>query len=62
MGTSLTPDFWRLFAVLLVIFTAVTVVVSAGVDALVVRLLRHRRPAYRLSRTADQQERPLAHR
>ncbi|MFC8432438.1 hypothetical protein [Streptomyces sp. NPDC057253] len=62
MGTSLTPDFWRLFAVLLVIFAAVTVVVSAVLDALVVRMLRHSRPTGHRSVTADQFERPLVHR
>ncbi|WP_328766647.1 hypothetical protein [Streptomyces sp. NBC_00286] len=33
MGTSLTPEFWRLFAVLLVISMAVTFVLSAALDA-----------------------------
>lgn len=61
MGTSLTPDFWRLFAVLLVVFAAATVVVSAGLDALVVLMLRHRPAATRPNRTTDQPERPLAH-
>jgi hypothetical protein len=42
MGTSLTPEFWRLFAVLLVIATAVTFVLSATLDALVLRWQRHR--------------------
>lgn len=42
MGTTLTPDFWRLFAVLLVIATAVTFVVSAVLDALALRMLRRR--------------------
>jgi hypothetical protein len=40
VGTSLTPDFWRLSAVLLVISTAITFVVSALLDMLAVRL-RH---------------------
>ncbi|MEU5047363.1 hypothetical protein [Streptomyces griseorubiginosus] len=61
MGTSLTPDFWRLFAVLLVIFTAATVVTSALLDALIVRMLRHRRPAVHRNATADRFERHLAH-
>ncbi|WP_406411517.1 hypothetical protein [Streptomyces sp. NBC_01614] len=34
MDTSLTPGFWRLLAVLLVISTAVTFVVTALLDAL----------------------------
>lgn len=42
MGTSLTPEFWRLFAVLLVISMAVTVVLSAALDALVLRAQRRR--------------------
>lgn len=62
MGTSLTPDFWRLFAALLVVFTVATVVVSAALDALVVRLLRHRRPVHQVSGTAARSERQLAHR
>jgi hypothetical protein len=61
VGTSLTPDFWRLFAVLLVIFAAVTVVMSALLDALIVRMLRHRRSTGHRSATADRFERPLAH-
>ncbi|WP_078629351.1 hypothetical protein [Streptomyces sp. 142MFCol3.1] len=43
MGTSLTPDFWKLFAALLAISTAATFVVSAALDALVLRLQRRRR-------------------
>ncbi|MGW0705913.1 hypothetical protein ACWD4G_08090 [Streptomyces sp. NPDC002643] len=43
MGTSLTPDFWKLFAVLLVISATATFVVSAVLDALVVRLQQRRR-------------------
>lgn len=35
VGTSLTPEFWRQFAVLLVIFTAATVVLGTALDALV---------------------------
>ncbi|ELP69127.1 hypothetical protein ACKI1I_15600 [Streptomyces turgidiscabies] len=42
MGTTLTPDFWKLFAVLLVIAMAVTFVVSAVLDALTLRMLRRR--------------------
>ncbi|ELS54717.1 hypothetical protein STVIR_4335 [Streptomyces viridochromogenes Tue57] len=43
VGTPLTPDFWRLFAVLLVISTGVTFVGSAVLDAPAVRLwLRQR--------------------
>ncbi|MDX3748225.1 hypothetical protein [Streptomyces sp. AK08-02] len=42
MGTTLTPDFWKLFAVLLVIAMAVTFVVSAMLDALALRMLRRR--------------------
>ncbi|MFI6409873.1 hypothetical protein [Streptomyces sp. NPDC050548] len=48
MGTTLTPEFWRQFAVLLVIATAVTVVVSAALDALVLRI-RARRTSQRPS-------------
>jgi hypothetical protein len=42
MGTSLTPEFWRLFAVLLVAAMAVTFVVSAALDALYLRRLQRR--------------------
>ncbi|MFF4541868.1 hypothetical protein [Streptomyces aureus] len=42
MGTTLTPEFWKQFAVLLVIAAAVTVVVGAALDALVVRLRARR--------------------
>lgn len=42
MGTSLTPEFWRLFAVLLVVSMAVTFVLSAALDALVLRAQRRR--------------------
>ncbi|WP_107100883.1 hypothetical protein [Streptomyces graminilatus] len=66
MGTSLTPDFWRLFAVLLMIFAAATFVVSAVLDTLVVRL-RHRRRTRLVStgRTTPsprEARRPLLHR
>ncbi|MEV5528476.1 hypothetical protein [Streptomyces prunicolor] len=44
MGTTLTPEFWRQFAVLLVIATVVTVVVGAALDALVLRMRAHRTP------------------
>ncbi|MFI6654898.1 hypothetical protein ACIBL8_05195 [Streptomyces sp. NPDC050523] len=37
MGTSLTPEFWRQFAVLLVAAMAVTFVLSAALDALYLR-------------------------
>ncbi|MBK3576421.1 hypothetical protein JHN63_21915 [Streptomyces sp. MBT65] len=46
MGTTLTPEFWRQFAVLLVIATVITVVVSAALDALVLRM-RARRTSQR---------------
>ncbi|MGP4050158.1 hypothetical protein [Streptomyces sp. 2A115] len=42
MGTSLTPEFWRLFTVLLVISMAVTFVLSAALDALALRAQRRR--------------------
>ncbi|MDW8803787.1 hypothetical protein P1P68_02965 [Streptomyces scabiei] len=48
MGTSLTPEFWERFAVLLAAATAVTTVLTASLDALAVRLLRgraHRPPS-----------------
>jgi hypothetical protein len=42
MGTSLTPEFWRRFAVLLVSAMTVTFVLSAALDALYLRSLRRR--------------------
>ncbi|UIX34172.1 hypothetical protein [Streptomyces sp. GQFP] len=42
MGTSLTPEFWQLFTVLLVAAIGVTVVLTATLDALAVRLLSRR--------------------
>jgi hypothetical protein len=44
VGTTLTPEFWRQFAVLLVIATAVTFVLSAALDALVLRMRARRTP------------------
>ncbi|MCX5554691.1 hypothetical protein [Streptomyces sp. NBC_00038] len=40
MRTTLTPEFYQLFAVLLVAAMGVTFVVAAVADALLVRLLR----------------------
>lgn len=69
MGTSLTPDFWKLFGVLLVISMAVTFAVSAALDTLVVRLqVRRRQRRQTDDRTAttphwvDRPRRPLVHR
>ncbi|MDX3386431.1 hypothetical protein PV682_34005 [Streptomyces niveiscabiei] len=51
MGTSLTPEFWERFAILLAMAIVVTVALSTALDALVVRL-RHRPPRRpRLPRT-----------
>lgn len=44
VGTTLTPEFWRQFAVLLVIATVTTAVLSAALDALVLRMRAHRAP------------------
>ena len=44
MGTSLTPEFWERFALLLVAAMAATFVLTAAFDALAVRLLRRRAP------------------
>ncbi|WP_406835487.1 hypothetical protein ACICHK_02800 [Streptomyces sp. AHU1] len=44
MGTTLTPEFWKQFTVLLVIATAVVVVVGAALDALVLRMRGRRIP------------------
>ncbi|MEE1759207.1 hypothetical protein [Streptomyces sp. SP18BB07] len=56
MGTSLTPDFWRLFAVLLLLSATLTFVLSTVLDALYVRRLRRqqdRRPTARAEGSAD---------
>jgi hypothetical protein len=48
VDTSLTSEFWKLFAVLLAVSTAVTFVLSAVFDALALRTRRRRaddRPA-----------------
>ncbi|WP_367325282.1 hypothetical protein [Streptomyces sp. HUAS ZL42] len=42
MGTSLTPEFWERFTVLLVAAMGVTFVLTALFDALALRLLRRR--------------------
>lgn len=42
MGTSLTPEVWERFAVLLVVAIGVTCVLTASFDGLAVRLLRRR--------------------
>ncbi|GGL11548.1 hypothetical protein [Streptomyces flaveus] len=60
MGTSLTPEFWRLFAVLLVISMAVTFVLSAALDVLALRAQRRhirRRPT--ATRTTEASRRPV---
>ncbi|WP_075731196.1 hypothetical protein [Streptomyces acidiscabies] len=57
MGTSLTPEFWERFTVLLAVAIVVTVVLSAALDTLVVRL-RHRRTH---GRPAQQPRLPRTH-
>ncbi|MET9903636.1 hypothetical protein [Streptomyces sp. NPDC006446] len=42
MGTSLTPEFWERFAVLLVLAVGLTGVLAAAFDGLTVRLLLRR--------------------
>lgn len=42
MATSLTSEFWKLFAVLLVVAVAVTFVLSAVLDALALRTQQRR--------------------
>jgi hypothetical protein len=60
VGTSLTPEFWRLFAVLLVISTAVTFVLSAALDALTLRALRrHIRHRPTTTRMSEASHRPV---
>jgi hypothetical protein len=60
VGTSLTPEFWTMFAVLLVVAVGVTFVATATLDALAVRLLRrhvHRAPTAAPSRSAHADDR-----
>jgi hypothetical protein len=65
VGTSLTPEFWRLFSVLLVAAMGVTFIATAALDALAVRLLRRRTPkppAQALPRPAPEDRRvPVGH-
>jgi hypothetical protein len=42
VGTSLTPEFWERFSVLLIAAIGLTCVLTASFDALAVRLLRRR--------------------
>ncbi|GCB42902.1 hypothetical protein [Streptomyces sp. NL15-2K] len=59
MGTSLTPEFGRLFAILLVSSMAVTFVLSAVLDALALRAQRRRiRRRSALTRTPGGSRRP----
>ncbi|TLS45340.1 hypothetical protein FE633_14745 [Streptomyces montanus] len=59
MGTSLTPEFWKLFAVLLGASMAVTFVLSAALDALVVRAQQRRiRRRPEVSRPTEASRRP----
>ncbi|MFJ6835827.1 hypothetical protein [Streptomyces sp. NPDC091209] len=60
MGTSLTPEFWTMSAVLLVVAMGVTFVATATLDALAVRLLRphvHKAPTAAPFRSADADDR-----
>ncbi|WP_328643222.1 hypothetical protein [Streptomyces canus] len=60
MGTSLTPEFWRLFAVLLVISMAITFVLSAALDALALRAQRRRtRTRSTATRMTEASRRPV---
>ena len=56
MGTSLTPEFWERFAVLLVLGAGLTCVLAAVFDDLAVRLLRGR--AHGAPRQAPPPSRP----
>ncbi|MEU6379791.1 hypothetical protein [Streptomyces sp. NPDC046909] len=61
MGTSLTPEFWERFAVLLVAAMGVTVILTVVFDGLAVRLLRrraHRPPVHAPYRPQDADHRP----
>ncbi|MFI0508482.1 hypothetical protein ACH3Y9_04450 [Streptomyces sp. WSLK1-5] len=62
MGTSLTPEFWTLFTVLLVTFTVATVAVSAVLDTLVLRMRQRRQSGRRVDAPVEQPERHLVHR
>ena len=58
VGTTLTPEFWERFAVLLVAATAVTVVLTAVFDTLVLRLTDRRGRGHRPPAPPE----PAAHR
>ncbi|EKX60144.1 hypothetical protein Sipo8835_18415 [Streptomyces ipomoeae] len=59
MGTSLTPAFWRLSAVLLAASVVITFVVSTVLDALVVRARRRRAQGRSpMTRTTETPRRP----
>ncbi|MFF5969838.1 hypothetical protein ACFY64_40380 [Streptomyces collinus] len=57
MRTTLTPEFYQMFAVLLVAAMAVTCVVAAVADELLVRLLRR---LHTCRQTAIRRRRPRA--
>ena len=64
MGTSLTPEFWERFAVLLVAAMGVTFVLTATFDALAVRLLgrhAHRPPSHAPHRSEPTDRRTSVH-
>ncbi|MER5436451.1 hypothetical protein [Streptomyces sp. NPDC002588] len=59
MGTSLTPEFWERFAVLLVLAAGLTCVLAAAFDGLAVRLLSRR--AHRAPHRPPTAHRPQRH-
>ncbi|MGQ4431334.1 MULTISPECIES: hypothetical protein [unclassified Streptomyces] len=65
MGTTSTPEFWRQFAVLLVIATAATAVLGGLFDALVLRTRTRRAqqgaPATHVVRTHRETRRTPVH-
>ncbi|MEU5893742.1 MULTISPECIES: hypothetical protein [unclassified Streptomyces] len=64
MGTSLTPEFWERFTILLVAAMGVTIVLTAALDALAVRLLSRRAgrtPSPRRPRPTTTDHRTIVH-
>ncbi|MFJ8112004.1 hypothetical protein [Streptomyces sp. NPDC096132] len=59
MGTSLTPEFWERFAVLLALGAGLTCVLAAWFDDFAVRLLRRR--VHRTPPQAPTPRRPERH-
>ncbi|MGC0343146.1 hypothetical protein [Streptomyces sp. SLBN-8D4] len=60
MGTSLTPEFWERFVLLLFAAMGVTIVLTAFFDALALRIARRRAQMPPTPPTAQVRPRPAA--